>query len=63
MNEREQLNFLAAHFNPFEGEVSEESLKIIQELGLEEYLENPFNFSNEILRRLHEESPPQNQLQ
>lgn len=49
-----KLQFLAQNLDPFVAQINEECLKLIKELELEDFLDRPFDLTNEILRRIHE---------
>ncbi len=50
----QKLEFLAQNLDPFVSQINQECLKLIQELELEDFLDRPFDLTNEILRRIHE---------
>lgn len=47
-----KLKFLGLHFDPFASEVSMECKQIMNQLGLDLYLENPYLVTNLLLRLL-----------
>ena len=47
-----KLKFLGLHFDPFSSEVSSECQQIMNQLGLDLYLENPYLVTNLLLRLL-----------
>lgn len=52
VNITEQLNTLCLEFNPYTSTVDSDVLKIIKELKLESFLDNPFTFTNVLLQLL-----------
>jgi hypothetical protein len=46
------LNYLCLEFDPFNPQFTEKTKRLIQRFNLEDALENPFTFSNSILRVL-----------
>lgn len=48
------LNYLGIHFDPFSSNPSVKEKQIIKSLGLELFLDDPFQFTNIILKRLDE---------
>ena len=59
-NYQQKLEHLASNLDPFGGVINEECLQIIKEIGLEEFIDNPFELTNEVLRRLHPEANDSN---
>ncbi len=53
-NTKQKLDFLCLHFDPFHSEPSEEIKQLIQEFELENYLDDPFSFTNQVLQLLDE---------
>lgn len=47
-----KLKFLGLHFDPFASEISMECKQIMNQLGLDLYLENPYLVTNLLLRLL-----------
>lgn len=47
-----KLQFLGINFDPFQGEIGNESGQIMEQLGLTEHMKNPYLATNILLRLL-----------
>lgn len=47
-----KIKFLGLHFDPFSAEVSNECQLIMTQFGLDQYLDNPYQMTNILLRLL-----------
>ncbi len=54
MTEIDKLHFLAKELDPFNPVLNAKSLNYLKDLELDEYLNDPFSLTNEVLKRLHE---------
>lgn len=50
----EKLNKLGIQFDPFSGKLTKEDQELISSLQLELFLDDPFQFTNIVLKRLDE---------
>ncbi len=57
-----KLKYLGLHFDPFQQEVSSECQQVIQSLGLEGHLSDPYLATNILLRLLDKTEEHLNQL-
>jgi len=54
MTEIDKLHFLAKELDPFNPILNDRSLNYLKDLELDEYINDPFSLTNEVLKRLHE---------